>query len=102
MMAALSLDTTTTTSEETGKHKDDDGAQEEEEEEEEVEKECAICIEKLVGEGQKEGIKVPLCGHMFHRLTCLEAWCSRCEDKNIMPTCPICRGPIFRKRGMMC
>ena len=58
--------------------------------------ECAICL--CVLSGEEEGWeKVVNCGHAFHS-ACLDAWASKCREKQLSCSCPKCRGPLTREK----
>jgi len=76
------------------------------------EEECSICLRELSrdrvaqsgegeegGEQEEEGEQPEAleCGHAFHS-RCLVLWASKCSEKRLEATCPICRG-AFHVRG---
>ena len=49
---------------------------------------CSICLE-LLSAGQGQLVQIP-CGHKFHR-ACLDQWQTKCLERRVNITCPVCR-----------
>jgi len=85
--------------EETARDESDDDEEEgkKKEAEEEEEEECAICFVPIVAT-EIDDVGILGCGHSSFHNTCLDLWVSKCLEKKLMCTCPICRAPVNRKK----
>jgi hypothetical protein len=72
------------------KESEEEGSQEEDEEEEE----CCICLSPLI-EDLDDPLGLLACGHCLHD-ACIEDWNSRCLNKGVPTTCPLCRSSLNR------
>lgn len=64
----------------------------------EDEDECAICLEPLDGDEERGQEEVLGCGHRYHDL-CVDRWLCKCQEKGLLPTCPMCRREVVRGAG---
>lgn len=64
-----------------------------------LDEECAVCFLPLADDDQDEDeapdVCMLPCDHLFHN-ACLDSWISKCAEKNIEPSCPMCRAVILR------
>ena len=52
---------------------------------------CVICPQE-----EQDAMMVTLvCGHCYHG-HCLDLWASKCREKGITRSCPMCHGPLTR------
>ena len=58
---------------------------------EEVRRECSMCS----ADGRITMMVTLVCGHCYHG-HCLDLWASKCREKGITRSCPMCQGPLTR------
>ena len=57
--------------------------------------ECIICFDKIDNENKKINI-FKECEHTNnYHIKCANNWIKECIDKNIKPTCPVCRNEMI-------
>lgn len=58
--------------------------------------ECVICFDPIEIDIKKEKINIfKECNHSYnYHIICVNNWIKECTDKNIKPTCPVCRNEM--------
>lgn len=65
--------------------------------------ECPLCLRSFDGDDEDDDEEEDFtgepellgCGHRFHDV-CIDRWLSKCAEKGLLTTCPICRGDVVR------
>lgn len=71
--------------------------------EEEWPDECPLCLRSFDGDDEDDDEEEDFtgepellgCGHRFHDV-CIDRWLSKCAEKGLLSTCPICRRDVVR------